>query len=457
MSATDPNTQGALRHGPLTADMVPLLTAGSSVLVHTGRWAGTVVKTFDEPPGAVINVFAALSEATRSETGVVVGDDMTRYHVSFYTYIGERGPDGWITAPEGGWKCNPVPGQWVNVRQRGYKNEDGAAFLSDNQDWRGDTHPGHASNIIAFRPAEALTAHPPATGSGEAVDMIEATATGKDGSTRRIYIDRIEGKVYEIDAAPIAGRGDREAVAGVASANGRHFAVVNHKLIGEGHATYAEAEAEALASTAPPPQDEPFMYAYQCVDDERWQAYRQQLKRADWSICPGVALYREPPQGDLDAISAAIGTVRFMDPPMRRNPTGTNLLDAEQAEAMVRYMVEGLPTPDRGEVEPVAYCNPEHLKRIKREAGQRRGEACSTVYGYPAGTYRTPLYTTPPADDRLDVALRALEGLRDRALAMTAKHGNPIGSDYEQGQNDMGHRWVTSTDEALRTLTEKEA
>lgn len=30
-------------------------------------------------------------------------------------------------------------------------------------------------------------------------------------------------------------------------------------------------------------------------------------------------------------------------PPARRQPSGTNLLDATQAEAMVRYMVEGMP------------------------------------------------------------------------------------------------------------------
>jgi hypothetical protein len=30
-------------------------------------------------------------------------------------------------------------------------------------------------------------------------------------------------------------------------------------------------------------------------------------------------------------------------PPNRHEPVGTNLLSAEQAEAMVRYMVEGLP------------------------------------------------------------------------------------------------------------------
>src|SRR5579863_7137861 len=31
--------------------------------------------------------------------------------------------------------------------------------------------------------------------------------------------------------------------------------------------------------------------------------------------------------------------------PFRRTPSGTNLFDAMQADAMVRYMVEGLPAP----------------------------------------------------------------------------------------------------------------
>lgn len=31
--------------------------------------------------------------------------------------------------------------------------------------------------------------------------------------------------------------------------------------------------------------------------------------------------------------------------PMKHEPVGTNLFDAEQAAVMVRHMVEGLPTP----------------------------------------------------------------------------------------------------------------
>lgn len=38
-----------------------------------------------------------------------------------------------------------------------------------------------------------------------------------------------------------------------------------------------------------------------------------------------------------------------MPQPMKNEPIGTNLFDAMQAEAMVRYMVEGLPGRTRGE------------------------------------------------------------------------------------------------------------
>lgn len=33
------------------------------------------------------------------------------------------------------------------------------------------------------------------------------------------------------------------------------------------------------------------------------------------------------------------------DHPMKHEPVGTNLLDAQQAEEMVRYMIHGLPDP----------------------------------------------------------------------------------------------------------------
>ena len=46
------------------------------------------------------------------------------------------------------------------------------------------------------------------------------------------------------------------------------------------------------------------------------------------------------------------------DHPMKHEPTGTNLLDATQAEAMVRYMVDGLPTTP-----PLAFHNLSEAER----------------------------------------------------------------------------------------------
>lgn len=50
-----------------------------------------------------------------------------------------------------------------------------------------------------------------------------------------------------------------------------------------------------------------------------------------------------------------------------------------------------------------------------------------------------------PASDEL------LEALEAWAVKVTAKHGNPNGTDYEQGQNDMGFRVVSY----LRSLRAK--
>lgn len=54
--------------------------------------------------------------------------------------------------------------------------------------------------------------------------------------------------------------------------------------------------------------------------------------------------------------------------------------------------------------------------------------------------------------DRVQAALKIM---RERALELTLKHGNPYGTDYEQGVNDHGHRWVTQLDDilALAALT----
>lgn len=44
----------------------------------------------------------------------------------------------------------------------------------------------------------------PTAQSRSGLDLIEATATGKDGTARRVYVDRAEGKVYEIAQPPQA-------------------------------------------------------------------------------------------------------------------------------------------------------------------------------------------------------------------------------------------------------------
>lgn len=106
------------------------------------------------------------------------------------------------------------------------------------------------------------------------------------------------------------------------------------------------------ATPAQPDTGDPFMYAYQNVDPpHEWKAYRQQLRRGDGSICPGVALYKQPDTGDVAAL---------------------------------------------------------------REA-------------------------------------------RAYALEMTRKHGNPDGTDYEQGQNDMGFRWVSQLDTMIAALSKPNA
>lgn len=56
------------------------------------------------------------------------------------------------------------------------------------------------------------------------------------------------------------------------------------------------------------------------------------------------------------------------------------------------------------------------------------------------------------AERQRDEAVRALEGLRDRALEMTKAHGDPNGTDYAQGVNDQGHRWHSSACQALQSI-----
>lgn len=50
-------------------------------------------------------------------------------------------------------------------------------------------------------------------------------------------------------------------------------------------------------------QPAPFMFAYEDVDKPgEWRAFRQQIKRADGSLCPGRALYTTPPAPEAEKL-----------------------------------------------------------------------------------------------------------------------------------------------------------
>jgi hypothetical protein len=64
----------------------------------------------------------------------------------------------------------------------------------------------------------------------------------------------------------------------------------------------------------------------------------------------GISFKRE--YNDSPAAMALLG----IDKPMKHEPTGTNLFDAVQAEAMVRHMVEGLPSVAPEVLEALQQC-----------------------------------------------------------------------------------------------------
>lgn len=58
-----------------------------------------------------------------------------------------------------------------------------------------------------------------------------------------------------------------------------------------------------------------------------------------------------------------------------------------------------------------------------------------------------------PTSSPIEDAERAGDGAFEaRAIALVKKHGDPNGTDYEQGQNDMGHRMVTLAQDADRQI-----
>lgn len=66
---------------------------------------------------------------------------------------------------------------------------------------------------------------------------------------------------------------------------------------------------------------------------------------------------------------------------------------------------------------------------------------------------------TPTPDEavNLEAAVEKVGAFAAEALALVWKHGNPNGTPYEQGQNDMGHRMVTLASRADAALSASNA
>lgn len=125
----------ALTAGPLSADMVPLLTEGRSVLLA-------------EREGIV--TFSAIGDG---DDLICTIDSWTSWtdRRSTFTYIGERSDDGWIT---GLWSENPVGRASVEYRVSD-DMDDARLGFADQLDWRNPPAKPKAA-IIAFRLVETL-------------------------------------------------------------------------------------------------------------------------------------------------------------------------------------------------------------------------------------------------------------------------------------------------------------
>lgn len=99
-------TAETLQPGPLSPGMVSLLTAGRSVLLVRSYGDQMRLATFlrATEDGTVLRV---------DEEGQTVPNC---WGIHRFSYIGERSDDGWITAPPGGWKSNPVGDARVQLR-----------------------------------------------------------------------------------------------------------------------------------------------------------------------------------------------------------------------------------------------------------------------------------------------------------------------------------------------------
>lgn len=143
-----------LEHGPLTAEMVPLLMEGKSVWIDP-KWGIVRLDHFDD--------------SKRRAFTVGVEDEQVRLLVPKGTYLGEDIGDGWIAAPPGGWTENPVPGRRVDARFRDGLTTTLPRF-SEEWDWTHNSPDRKISkgqdDLVAFR-----LAHTPKHEATDAMGM----------------------------------------------------------------------------------------------------------------------------------------------------------------------------------------------------------------------------------------------------------------------------------------------
>lgn len=156
-------TSPVLVHGPVTAEMVPFLTPGRSMLVV--EFMGT---TRENGPVAFLDALAPDSIGVRHPK---MGDG--NFPTARLTYIGEResdAPDAFILAPEGGWRSNPVGDNNIDVA---FANLVGTSntMRAQHLDW---------PTVCAFRLAQpAQQSEAPAGDVGEAEVLAAAKRLNK--------------------------------------------------------------------------------------------------------------------------------------------------------------------------------------------------------------------------------------------------------------------------------------
>jgi hypothetical protein len=120
--------------------MVAMLTAGRSVLL---------VRSYG-------NEMKLASYLSGSDPLVVDEEGQGRnvWGLHRFQYVGERGDDGWITAPPGGWGSNPVPGRRIEVRFKDGETRVGPSGAHSDARWCHDPRIFLRLHIIAFRLVE---------------------------------------------------------------------------------------------------------------------------------------------------------------------------------------------------------------------------------------------------------------------------------------------------------------